>query len=180
MSALQIESLGLSSLPPDSRICPICHDNFMTAPEWEHPVRIIISNSICRHIVGFRCLSQHINGGQAWSRSCPICRGLWIRPNNFSYDSDWSEGTGWEAESNRGTPTPSSNEEGHSDSGAEPPVVILLGTSILPRIHEDPGMFLFKMRLLFHSLRKTAWVHMKTIPWRNKLSISQVFRVGGG
>ena len=47
---------------------------------------------------------------------------------------------GWEADSNWGTPTPSSNEEGNLDSGAEPPVVIQLGAPILLRVHEDPGV----------------------------------------
>lgn len=66
---------SLDSLPPDSRTCPICADDFSTEPTFEAPIRLP-----CGHIYGIACIMMWLcpppqpSSNVTINNNCPHCR----------------------------------------------------------------------------------------------------------
>jgi hypothetical protein len=51
-------------------LCLICHFDLTNTADDGPPMKL----NVCSHIYHFDCLSQHINGVESWSTTCPSCR----------------------------------------------------------------------------------------------------------
>jgi hypothetical protein len=90
--ALIITPIGRSSL--EDTTCPICQEHYSDPPsiglnlepeleqEWavsvDHVAEWFGLKRCCGHILGRRCLEQHLNTTGTWRNKCPICRDLWF------------------------------------------------------------------------------------------------------
>ncbi|KAF1842278.1 uncharacterized protein K460DRAFT_370261 [Cucurbitaria berberidis CBS 394.84] len=84
--------VSLSYLEAEDQICPICHEPYIEPcqspraqdPDREWPVRVDMVaewfglKRCCGHIIGRRCLENHLRARGAWRNKCPVCRDIWL------------------------------------------------------------------------------------------------------
>lgn len=92
MSTKPLQLADIHSSANADTECPICHNPYTEPPHgYVHPdlpddteeYAVQIENrSLCKHIIGRRCLEHHLRGGNPWSHTCPLCRTEWFPAPN--------------------------------------------------------------------------------------------------
>ncbi|KAF2034317.1 hypothetical protein EK21DRAFT_107943 [Setomelanomma holmii] len=104
--AILITPKSLNAL--DDKDCPICKEPYLEPPsthhnpspdqEWAVSIDMVADVSgpkdCCGHIMGRRCLDQHLAAPGPWRTKCPLCRDVWFRaPFTMDVDEEDQEGS---------------------------------------------------------------------------------------